>query len=439
MCLFIGVVPAETTARIWDCFMQDGRDVIFRATVGLLRMHSTEILACQTFEDVFQKLKTAPLGTFDADALLSLAYEDDSVLSRLMELRVQKQDEFSQEVASRPHALPLSIPGVECHMDLAEMLDSVTGVEDQSHSNTSDESSDQDETSSTSSDTSDDEGAVTNGTSSAGTDEEPSTSQNDPVAAKSRPLAHKAWLSGPEESTLRRILFPHELKEYEQKYSSLVGSEQACLGLECFRKTLLGPDAQPHLFIDRVFRLLDLDSDGYLSMYEYIRGMHLLSRGSAKEQATFLFQCLDFDQTGSVSRALLIKVLKLQFQQYVATRQPDDDGSTVAKGFDAISLLVNSLYCQAQGEQEDAKETLTYSEFLELCIPNKPKLTSIVHDGSIGTSHEREAKLKMVNDDLYTAHQELLDCPRSMRSTLKQKIEDYDRVRRELHDFHRSL
>ena len=30
MCLFIGVVPAETAARIWDCFMQDGRDVLFR-------------------------------------------------------------------------------------------------------------------------------------------------------------------------------------------------------------------------------------------------------------------------------------------------------------------------------------------------------------------------------------------------------------------------
>lgn len=91
MCVFIGVVPPETTARIWDCFLQDGRDVLFRCTVALLQINHDEILATTSFEEIFHKLKSIPLGTFDADRLMRVAYEDESLSRKLSDLQAAKQ------------------------------------------------------------------------------------------------------------------------------------------------------------------------------------------------------------------------------------------------------------------------------------------------------------------------------------------------------------
>ena len=75
----------------------------FRATFGLLKLHMAEILAADSFEDVFQTLKNAPIGTFDANTLMKLAYEDDTVVILMRDLRAQK------EVAATPRAaVPLT-------------------------------------------------------------------------------------------------------------------------------------------------------------------------------------------------------------------------------------------------------------------------------------------------------------------------------------------
>jgi len=36
LCIFVGVCPTETTARIWDLFLRDGRDTLIAVSYGLL-------------------------------------------------------------------------------------------------------------------------------------------------------------------------------------------------------------------------------------------------------------------------------------------------------------------------------------------------------------------------------------------------------------------
>ena len=38
--LFCGVLPAETTVRIWDCLMFEGVKVLFRVSLALLKVSS---------------------------------------------------------------------------------------------------------------------------------------------------------------------------------------------------------------------------------------------------------------------------------------------------------------------------------------------------------------------------------------------------------------
>lgn len=426
MCLFIGIVPPETTARIWDCFLQDGRDVIFRCTVALLRMHSQEILACHSFEEVFEKLKQLPVGTFDADALMLLAYEDDSVLLRLMELRAQKEDLFYEQVSSKPHAIPLSMPGGEGTMDLADILELAPS---EHNSSSSHESSEQDHSSSSSSDSSG-EGVLASVGSSA-IDGCTSLLDNAGRAmdqlgerlAGGRSHSDKGWLSSSEYSALKQFVFPHELEEYEQKYCSLLEPGQSCLDLQGFQSALGGASS----FVDSCFEQFDSDGDGYLSMCEYIKAMHLLSRADPQQQAELLFESLQ--RNGTVSGPDLQHTVQRHYES--ACRQA---GGVAEEALLGVAQLVEDSFERASGAQE-----LNREEFCQLCTSGHPTLWAAVHQSSVGASHQREARLKLMNDDLYAAQQEMLGCPRSMRTSLKHRIDELDRICRDFHDFHRSL
>ena len=63
LCIFVGVCPTETTARIWDLFLRDGRDTLFVLSYGLLKSMSGELMAIDDFEGLFNILKAAMGGS----------------------------------------------------------------------------------------------------------------------------------------------------------------------------------------------------------------------------------------------------------------------------------------------------------------------------------------------------------------------------------------
>eukprot|EP01102_Stenamoeba_stenopodia_P017270 TRINITY_DN6163_c0_g1_i1.p1 TRINITY_DN6163_c0_g1~~TRINITY_DN6163_c0_g1_i1.p1 ORF type:complete len:947 (-),score=304.27 TRINITY_DN6163_c0_g1_i1:204-3044(-) len=75
LCIFIDVLPVETTLRVWDAFFMEGSKVLFRVALALLKLKQQKILA--TPDDgisILKEIKEAGLTLHDADSLLKLAF-----------------------------------------------------------------------------------------------------------------------------------------------------------------------------------------------------------------------------------------------------------------------------------------------------------------------------------------------------------------------------
>ena len=105
LCIYISVLPSETTMRVWDLFLREGKVcithlkpetwpyshprlepppcnsgygqvVLFQIAVAVLKLHSEALLAQDTFEDCVELLKELMFGTFDADLLIEASPGD---------------------------------------------------------------------------------------------------------------------------------------------------------------------------------------------------------------------------------------------------------------------------------------------------------------------------------------------------------------------------
>jgi len=78
LCLFISVLPTETTMRVWDIFMREGRVVLFQISIAVLKIHEKDLLSEDTFEDCVDRLKDLLLTSYNADELVEAALYDES-------------------------------------------------------------------------------------------------------------------------------------------------------------------------------------------------------------------------------------------------------------------------------------------------------------------------------------------------------------------------
>ena len=76
ICLFLNVLPVETTLRVWDALFCDGVVVLHRVGLALLRMKQQELHACADFVGAMQFLSSFTLGIFNFDVLMKEAYAD---------------------------------------------------------------------------------------------------------------------------------------------------------------------------------------------------------------------------------------------------------------------------------------------------------------------------------------------------------------------------
>ncbi|CAK5280556.1 unnamed protein product [Mycena citricolor] len=73
--LFTDCLPVETLFRVWDVFMVDGIDVLFRVALAILRSNEAELLRCHSIPAVYVSLENLPTRMWEADKLLQLESE----------------------------------------------------------------------------------------------------------------------------------------------------------------------------------------------------------------------------------------------------------------------------------------------------------------------------------------------------------------------------
>ncbi|KAF8344718.1 GTPase activating rab protein [Amanita rubescens] len=73
--LFTDCLPVETLFRVWDIFLIDGLDVLFRVALAILRSNEQELLRCESIPALYVTLENLPTRMWEADRILQLEAE----------------------------------------------------------------------------------------------------------------------------------------------------------------------------------------------------------------------------------------------------------------------------------------------------------------------------------------------------------------------------
>ena len=72
------------------------------------------------------------------------------------------------------------------------------------------------------------------------------------------------------------------------------------------------------ILMDQVFKTFDTDSDGFLTIDEWVKGMSVFLRGSTADQSQFCFKTYDMKLEGSLTRCVLAVItLSLVFEIFL--------------------------------------------------------------------------------------------------------------------------
>lgn len=99
--LFTDCLPVETLFRVWDVFLVDGLDVLFRIALGILRNNEAELLRCESIPAVYVALENLPTRMWEADKLIQLEVELRGLLvhSQLLSKRKAHVSALKQLIA----------------------------------------------------------------------------------------------------------------------------------------------------------------------------------------------------------------------------------------------------------------------------------------------------------------------------------------------------
>ncbi|KAG1821031.1 rab-GTPase-TBC domain-containing protein [Suillus subaureus] len=85
--LFTDCLPIETLFRVWDVFLVDGVDVLFRVALGILRSNEQELLECESNSAVYVSLENLPTRMWQSDKLVQLELDLRNMISHADLLR----------------------------------------------------------------------------------------------------------------------------------------------------------------------------------------------------------------------------------------------------------------------------------------------------------------------------------------------------------------
>ncbi|KAG0234396.1 hypothetical protein BGX31_004573 [Mortierella sp. GBA43] len=72
--LFINILPVESILRVWDCFFYEGRKILFRVALTILRLHESEIAKVDDPMEVFQVVQNIPKRLIDCHKLMEICF-----------------------------------------------------------------------------------------------------------------------------------------------------------------------------------------------------------------------------------------------------------------------------------------------------------------------------------------------------------------------------
>ncbi|KAK3827798.1 MAG: rab-GTPase-TBC domain-containing protein, partial [Benniella sp.] len=72
--LFINILPVESILRVWDCFFYEGRKILFRVALTILRLHEAEIAKIEDPLEVFQVVQNIPKRLIDCHRLMEICF-----------------------------------------------------------------------------------------------------------------------------------------------------------------------------------------------------------------------------------------------------------------------------------------------------------------------------------------------------------------------------
>ncbi|KAF9426075.1 hypothetical protein BGZ94_006966 [Podila epigama] len=73
--LFINILPVESILRVWDCFFYEGRKILFRMALTILRLHEAEISKIDDPLEVFQVVQNIPKRLIDCHKLMEACFK----------------------------------------------------------------------------------------------------------------------------------------------------------------------------------------------------------------------------------------------------------------------------------------------------------------------------------------------------------------------------
>ncbi|KAF9353899.1 hypothetical protein BGX26_008348 [Mortierella sp. AD094] len=110
--LFINILPVESILRVWDCFFYEGRKILFRVALTILRLHEAEISKIDDPLEVFQVVQNIPKRLIDCHKLMEACFKRMGSLDlttkeidrRYDQFRAKRKSARAATQASRPNA-----------------------------------------------------------------------------------------------------------------------------------------------------------------------------------------------------------------------------------------------------------------------------------------------------------------------------------------------
>jgi hypothetical protein len=83
MCVYVEILPLETTMRIWDIVIAEGNHtVLFRIALLIFYLHQDLILSCTTMSDLLVLLTSIPSKLIDVDNIINIAHQPICFLTK---------------------------------------------------------------------------------------------------------------------------------------------------------------------------------------------------------------------------------------------------------------------------------------------------------------------------------------------------------------------
>ena len=105
------------------------------------------------------------------------------------------------------------------------------------------------------------------------------------------------------------------------------------------------------------FHTYDLDGDGGIDFMEFMHAVSIIRQGDLTEKLSFIFSLLDSDQTDSIDRLKLVKMMEALYRV---------KGFNYKDGYNVLLKKVDGLIARFEKDKESGR--IPRYKFIETCL-----------------------------------------------------------------------